>query len=128
MAKKIVSKKKSKRTVEKGRVYVQSTFNNTVITLTDESGNVLGWATSGSSGFKGTRKSTSFAATVAAEHAAEKAKAWGLVQAQAFVKGIGSGRESAVRALQAAGIRITSIKDVTPIPHNGVRPRKPKRN
>ena len=120
-------KKKVKKSVQSGVVHVQSTFNNTIITITDPSGSALSWASSGGSGFKGSRKSTPFAAQVAAEECAKKAMEHGVRQATVYIKGPGSGRESAVRAIQAAGIKVTLIKDVTPIPHNGCRPKKRRR-
>jgi small subunit ribosomal protein S11 len=127
-AKKVVSKKKKiKRTVAEGQVHVKSTFNNTIISITDKDGNVLAWESTGVAGFKGSKKSTPFAAQTAASHAAEKAKAYGLKKVSAYIKGIGSGRETAVRAIQASGIDVVSIKDVTPVPHNGCRPRRPRR-
>lgn len=127
MAKKVIKKKKIKKSVEHGQAHVKSTFNNTIITLTDVEGNVLAWASSGSSGFKGARKSTPYSAQIATEIAVEKAKEYGLKRVDVFVKGIGSGRDSAVRTLNNSGIYVNSIKDVTPIPHNGCRPRKPRR-
>jgi small subunit ribosomal protein S11 len=120
-------KKKVKKSVQTGVVHIQSTFNNTIITITDPSGGALSWASSGGSGFKGSRKSTPFAAQVAAEECAKKAMEHGVRQATVYIKGPGSGRESAVRAIQAAGIKVTLIKDVTPIPHNGCRPKKRRR-
>lgn len=120
-------KKKVKKVVAEGKVFIQSTFNNTIISFTDKDGNVLAWETSGAAGFKGSRKSTPYAAQIAASHAAEKAKAYELKKVSVFVKGIGSGRETAIRAIQNSGIDVTSIKDVTPIPHNGCRARKPRR-
>ena len=120
-------KKKVKKNVQSGVAHIQSTFNNTVITITDPGGGVLCWSTAGSHGFKGSRKSTPFAAQVAAEQCAKKAMEHGVRQLAIYVKGPGAGRESAVRALQAAGIRITMIKDVTPTPHNGCRPPKRRR-
>lgn len=120
-------KKKVKKNVPTGVVHVQSTFNNTIITITDPVGNVISWATAGSQGFKGSRKSTPFAAQLAAEEAAKKAMDHGLRQVVVLVKGPGAGRESALRAIQSAGIRITVIRDVTPIPHNGCRPSKRRR-
>ena len=113
------SKKKVKKSVQTGVAHIQATFNNTIITITDVSGNTLSWATAGQQGFKGSRKSTPFAAQVAAEECARKAMEHGIRSLGVYVKGPGSGRESALRALQAAGIRITMIRDVTPIPHNG---------
>ena len=120
-------RKKVKKNVQTGIAHIQSTFNNTMITITDVSGNVLCWATAGAQGFKGSRKSTPFAAQVAAEECSKKAMEHGVRQLSIYVKGPGSGRESAVRALQAAGIKITLIRDVTPIPHNGCRPPKRRR-
>jgi small subunit ribosomal protein S11 len=121
------TRKKVKKNVQTGIAHIQSTFNNTMITVTDVSGNVLCWATAGAQGFKGSRKSTPFAAQVAAEECSKKAMEHGVRQLSIYVKGPGSGRESAVRALQAAGIKITLIRDVTPIPHNGCRPPKRRR-
>ena len=121
------ARKKVKKSVQTGIAHIQSTFNNTMITVTDVSGNVLCWATAGAQGFKGSRKSTPFAAQVAAEECSKKAMEHGVRQLSIYVKGPGSGRESAVRALQAAGIKITLIRDVTPIPHNGCRPPKRRR-
>ncbi len=121
------SRKKVKKNVQTGIAHIQSTFNNTMITVTDVSGNVLCWATAGAQGFKGSRKSTPFAAQVAAEECSKKAMEHGIRQLSVYVKGPGSGRESAVRALQAAGIKISLIRDVTPIPHNGCRPPKRRR-
>lgn len=120
-------KKKVKKNVQSGIAHIQSTFNNTLITITDVSGNSLCWSTAGSQGFKGSRKSTPFAAQVAAEECAKKAMEHGIRQLSIYVKGPGSGRESAVRALQAQGIKITLIRDVTPVPHNGCRPPKRRR-
>ncbi len=127
MAKVTKSKKKSKKVVSEGIAHIQATFNNTIITITDNQGNALSWATSGGSGFRGSRKSTPFAAQVAAERAGEAAKEYGLQNLQVHVKGPGPGREAAVRALHAAGFNIHSITDVTPIPHNGCRPPKRRR-
>lgn len=123
----LVRKKKSKRSVSYGNIYVQSSFNNTIVTITDQSGNVVCWSTAGAKGFRGSRKNTPFAAQVAAEEAARKAFDLGLRSAQVFINGPGAGRESALRALQAVGIRVTFIKDTTPIPHNGCRPPKRRR-
>ena len=120
-------RKKVKKNVQSGIAHIQSTFNNTIITITDVAGSTLCWATAGGQGFKGSRKSTPFAAQVAAEECAKKATEHGLRQLAVYVKGPGAGRESAVRALQAAGIKVTMIKDVTPIPHNGCRPPKRRR-
>jgi len=114
--------KKTKKFVEQGVVHIQATFNNTVVTITDNQGNVVAWSTGGMKGFKGTRKGTPFAAQVAAEDAARKAAALGMKSVAVYVKGPGPGREPAIRSLQAAGLRITLIRDVTPIPHNGCRP------
>ncbi|HXN05609.1 MAG TPA: 30S ribosomal protein S11 [Nitrospiria bacterium] len=121
------AKKKEKRIVQSGVAHVQATFNNTIITITDMGGNVLVWMTSGGQGFKGSRKSTPFAAQKAAEVAAKKAMEQGMKQVDVYVKGPGSGRESAIRSLQGAGLKINMIKDVTPIPHNGCRPPKRRR-
>ena len=120
-------KKKIKKEVTAGIAHIKSTFNNTIISITDTKGNLIAWASSGLVGFKGTKKGTPFAAQSAAEQAAIKAKEVGLREVDVFVKGPGSGRETAIRALQANGIEIKSIKDVTPIPHNGCRPRKRRR-
>jgi len=127
MVKKTGSKKKVKKNVQNGVAHIQSTFNNTIITITDVSGNALCWATAGQQGFKGSRKSTPFAAQVAAEQCARKAMDHGIRTLGVYIKGPGAGRETALRALQAAGIRITLIKDVTPVPHNGCRPPKRRR-
>ena len=110
-----------------GRVYVQATYNNTIVSVTDESGNVVAWASSGNLGFKGPKKATPYAASRVSETVVEKVKKTGIINVEVFVKGIGSGRESAVRSLAAHGLNILSIKDVTPIPHNGPRPRKVRR-
>ncbi|MFA5926817.1 MAG: 30S ribosomal protein S11 [Patescibacteria group bacterium] len=125
--KKSVVRKKVKRNVTSGSVYIQSTFNNTMITITDENGGVISWATAGSTGFKGTKKSTPYAASIAAAAAIEKAKAVGFSGGKIYVSGVGSGRESAVRAFMNANIDISLIKDITPIAHNGCRPKKPRR-
>ena len=122
-----VKKKKVVRHVAEGIAYIQATFNNTIVTITDKQGNTLCWASTGCNGFKGSRKSTPFAATVTAKEAAKKAMDHGMKQVEVHVKGPGSGRESAIRALQAAGLNVRSIKDVTPIPHNGCRPPKRRR-
>ena len=127
MADKKKTKAKTKRKVTNGVAHVTSSFNNTIITITDESGNALAWSSSGLKGFKGSRKSTPFASQVAAEDAGTKAKEYGLKTLSVEVSGPGSGRESALRSLQSVGYIITSIKDVTPIPHNGCRPRKRRR-
>ncbi|TDJ59635.1 MAG: 30S ribosomal protein S11 [Nitrospina sp.] len=120
-------KKRNKTAPETGIAHVRATFNNTIITIADMSGNVISWSSAGAQGFKGSRKSTPFAAQVAAEKAAIKAKDMGMRKLEVHVKGPGSGRESAIRALQAAGMEITVIRDKTPIPHNGCRPRKRRR-
>ncbi|MBW2517206.1 MAG: 30S ribosomal protein S11, partial [Deltaproteobacteria bacterium] len=122
MAKKIRTKKKVKKNVASGVVHIQSTFNNTIVTITDVGGNVISWSSAGVQGFKGSRKSTPFAAQLAAEDAAKKAMEHGMKTVEVYVKGPGPGRESALRALQAAGFNVSMIKDVTPIPHNGCRP------
>ena len=121
------SKKKVKRNVADGVAHVHSTFNNTIITITDRQGNTLAWATAGGSGFRGSRKSTPFAAQVAAERAGQTAKEMGMKNLEVMVKGPGPGRDSAVRALNAIGFKISRIDDVTPIPHNGCRPPKKRR-
>jgi small subunit ribosomal protein S11 len=126
-SKKVVKKKKIKKNVLQGIAHIQSTFNNTIITITDMSGNAICWASSGAMKFKGSRKSTPFASQLAAEEAARKAMEQGMKTIQVHVKGPGSGRESALRALQSAGFQVTLIKDVTPIPHNGCRPPKRRR-
>ncbi len=128
-AKKVVRgrKKKVKKNIEKGQAHIRSSFNNTIVTLSDVAGNVLAWSSAGELGFKGSRKSTPYAAQTAAAEAAKRAMEHGLKTIEVFVKGPGSGREAAIRALQAAGLDITSIKDVTPIPHNGCRPPKRRR-
>lgn len=118
------SKRKEKKHVESGAAHIRSTFNNTIVTITDSNGNTIAWASAGGLGFKGSRKSTPFAAQMAAEQAAKAAIDQGMRSADVFVKGPGAGREAAIRALQAAGIEVSSIKDVTPIPHNGCRPPK----
>ena len=120
-------KKKIKKNVLNGIAYVQSTFNNTIISIADTNGNVISWASAGQRGFKGSRKSTPYAAQIAAEDAGKKAKEHGVKTLEVFIKGPGAGRESALRSLQAVGMTITSIKDVTPIPHNGCRPPKRRR-
>lgn len=121
------TKKKVWRDIANARVYIQSSFNNTIVSITDERGNIMVWATAGSSGFKGTKKGTPFAAQVTADNAAKKAIGYGVKTVSVFVKGPGSGRETAIRALQGAGLVVTSIKDVTPIPHDGCRPPKARR-
>jgi small subunit ribosomal protein S11 len=127
MAKKVRTKKKVKKSISTGVVHIQSTFNNTIVTITDSGGNVLAWSSAGVQGFKGSRKSTPFAAQMAAEDAAKKAQEHGLKTVEVYVKGPGPGRESALRALQATGFNVVMIKDVTPIPHNGCRPPKRRR-
>ena len=127
MAKPTRTKKKVKKTVTDGIAHVHASFNNTIITITDRQGNTLAWATAGGSGFRGSRKSTPFAAQVAAERAGEVVKEMGMKNLEVNVKGPGPGRESAVRSLNAAGFKITNITDVTPIPHNGCRPPKKRR-
>ncbi len=120
-------RRRERRQIPRGKAYIQSTFNNTIVTLTDMMGAVLTWSSAGSSGFKGSRKSTPYAAGMAAETAARKAMEQGMRQIDVFIKGPGSGREAAIRSLQAAGLLINSITDVTPIPHNGCRPPKRRR-
>lgn len=120
-------KRKDRKNIEKGQAHIQSTFNNTLVTLTDMDGNALSWSSAGSLGFKGSRKSTPFAAQSAAEVATKAAMEHGLKTVEVYVKGPGAGREAAIRALQAAGLEITMIKDITPIPHNGCRPPKRRR-
>jgi small subunit ribosomal protein S11 len=124
----VKSKKKAKkRLLTEGRVYIQASFNNTVITVTDPKGEVIAWASAGSSGFKGPRKATPYAAQIAAESAITKAKVFGLERVRVFVKGAGTGREQAIRGLQAGGVNIDALTDITPMPHNGCRPRKGRR-
>lgn len=125
--KKSKSRKRERKSVPQGRACIQATFNNTIVTLTDPNGNVIAWASSGTAGFKGSRKGTPYAAQLAASNAARKAMEHGLKQIEVVVKGPGSGREAAIRALQSSGLYITSIRDVTPIPHNGCRPPKRRR-
>jgi small subunit ribosomal protein S11 len=120
-------KKKEKKTVYEGKVYIQATFNNTIVTVTDLNGNALSWASAGGLGFKGAKKSTPYAAQTTAETAAKKALDYGLREVHVFVKGPGVGRESAIRSLGVLGLTVKSIKDITPIPHNGCRPRKSRR-
>ena len=117
-------KKRERREVRTGIAHVQATFNNTIVTLTDKGGNVVSWSSAGSAGFKGSRKSTPFAAQMAAESAARRAQEHGMRKVDVFVKGPGSGRETAIRSLQAAGLEVGTIQDVTPVPHNGCRPPK----
>jgi small subunit ribosomal protein S11 len=120
-------KRRERKNIPVGRAYIQSTFNNTIITLTDPNGKVISWASAGTAGFKGSRKSTPYAAQIAADRAAKRAMEHGLRQVEVFVRGPGSGREAAIRSLQGAGIQVMSIRDVTPIPHNGCRPPKRRR-
>ena len=120
-------KRKDRKNVEYGVAHIRSTFNNTIVTITDKNGNALSWASAGGLGFRGSRKSTPFAAQMAAEVAAKAAMEHGLKQVEVYVKGPGAGREAAIRALQAAGLEVNSIRDVTPIPHNGCRPPKRRR-
>jgi len=127
MAKKTRVKKKEKKNIPVGVAHIQSTFNNTIVTITDPGGNVVAWSSSGVQGFKGSRKSTPFAAQMAAEDAAKKAMEHGVKSVEVLVKGPGAGRESALRALQNAGFNVVMIKDVTPVPHNGCRPPKRRR-
>ncbi|PNH18189.1 30S ribosomal protein S11 [Lachnospiraceae bacterium] len=126
-AKKATAKKRVKKNVERGQAHIQSSFNNTIVTLTDLQGNALSWASAGGLGFRGSKKSTPYAASMAAETAAKAAIIHGLKYVDVMVKGPGSGREAAIRALAACGIEVTSIKDVTPVPHNGCRPPKRRR-
>jgi small subunit ribosomal protein S11 len=121
------SRRRERKSVPVGRAYIQSTFNNTIVTLTDPKGNVIAWGSSGTAGFKGSRKGTPYAAQLAARDAARRAMEHGLRQIEVYVKGPGSGREAAIRSLQSSGIYIISIRDVTPIPHNGCRPPKRRR-
>lgn len=120
-------RRRERKNIERGQAHIQSTFNNTMVTLTDLQGNVLSWASAGQLGFRGSRKSTPYAAQQAAEEAARKAMEHGLKSVEVFVKGPGSGREAAIRSLQASGLEVNMIKDVTPIPHNGCRPPKRRR-
>jgi small subunit ribosomal protein S11 len=119
--------KKVKRTVEKGKVFITATFNNTLVTITDEQGNALCWGSSGMAGFKGARKSTPYAATTAVETVSRKAMDMGMRQVEVYIKGPGAGRDAALRGLKSVGLAITLIADITPIPHNGVRPKKKRR-
>jgi len=121
------TRKRERKSIPRGKAYIQSTFNNTIITLTDPEGNVIAWGSSGTAGFKGSRKGTPFAAQIAAQNAARRAKEHGLRQVEVYVKGPGSGREAAIRSLQASGLWISGIRDVTPIPHDGCRPPKRRR-
>ena len=126
-SKKVTGKKRVKKNVERGQAHIQASFNNTIVTLTDTQGNALSWASAGGLGFKGSKKSTPYAAQLAAETATKAALIHGLKFVDVFVKGPGTGREAAIRALQAAGLEVTAIKDVTPVPHNGCRPPKRRR-
>ena len=126
-AKKAASKKRVKKNVERGQAHIQSSFNNTIVTLTDTQGNTLSWASAGGLGFKGSRKSTPYGAQMAAETATKAVQIHGLKAVEVFVKGPGSGREAAVRSLNATGLEVISITDVTPVPHNGCRPPKKRR-
>ena len=127
MARRPRTRRRDRGPVPVGKVYIQSTFNNTIVTLNDQTGNAVAWGSAGTAGFRGSRKSTAFAAQRAGEDAAKKAIEQGMRQVDAFVRGPGAGREAAIRAIQAAGISVTSIRDVTPIPHNGCRPPKRRR-
>ena len=127
VAKKVVKRRRERKNIEKGTVHIRATFNNTIVTVTDTAGNAISWASAGELGFKGSRKSTPFAAQSAAETAAKAAMEHGLKSVEVYVKGPGSGRESAFRALETVGLQITLIKDVTPVPHNGCRPPKRRR-
>ena len=126
-AKKVVKKRRERKNIEQGAVHIQATFNNTIVTVSDAQGNTISWASAGELGFKGSRKSTPFAAQSASETAAKAAMEHGLKTVEVFIKGPGAGRESAIRALETVGLQITMIKDVTPIPHNGCRPPKRRR-
>ena len=126
-AKRTTTRRRDRKNIEKGMAHIHSSFNNTIVTITDVQGNTLSWASSGGLGFKGSRKSTPFASQMAAETAAKAAMEHGLKSVEVFVKGPGAGREAAIRALQTAGLEISMIKDVTPIPHNGCRPPKRRR-
>ncbi|MFZ5641722.1 MAG: 30S ribosomal protein S11 [Bacillota bacterium] len=127
MARRVRAKRKERKNVDQGVAHIRSTFNNTIITITDKTGAAISWASAGVMGFKGSRKSTPFAAQMAAEQAAKEAMEHGMKEVEVFVKGPGAGREAAIRALQAAGLEVNMIKDVTPIPHNGCRPPKRRR-
>ncbi|MCX8131369.1 MAG: 30S ribosomal protein S11 [Clostridia bacterium] len=126
-AKRVTRKRRERKNIERGAAHIRSTFNNTIVTLTDTAGNALSWASAGGLGFRGSRKSTPYAAQMAAETAAKAAMEHGLKSVEVYVKGPGAGREAAIRALQAAGLEVSLIKDVTPIPHNGCRPPKRRR-
>ncbi|MBQ9467561.1 MAG: 30S ribosomal protein S11 [Clostridia bacterium] len=125
--KKVVRKRREKKNVEKGAVHIRSTYNNTIVTITDQNGNAVSWASAGEMGFRGSKKSTPFAAQTASETAGKLAADQGMKTVEVYVKGPGPGRESAIRALETAGLQVTMIKDVTPIPHNGCRPPKRRR-
>ena len=125
--KKVVKKRKERKHIEKGAAHIRASFNNTMVTITDTNGNAISWASSGGLGFRGSRKSTPYAAQMVAETAAKAAMEYGLKTVEVYVKGPGQGRESAIRALQSAGLEVSMIKDVTPIPHNGCRPPKRRR-
>ena len=127
MVKKTRGKKREKKNISTGVVHIQATFNNTIVTITDPAGNVVSWSSAGMQGFKGSRKSTPFAAQITAEDAAKKAMGYGMRTVEVFVKGPGAGRESALRSLQSVGLNVLMIKDVTPVPHNGCRPPKRRR-
>lgn len=121
------TKRRERKSIPRGRAYIKSTFNNTLVTLTDPNGNVISFSSSGASGFKGSRKGTPFAAQLAGENAARRAMEHGMQQVEVYVRGAGSGREAAIRSLQSSGLTVTAIRDVTPIPHNGCRPPKRRR-
>ena len=127
VGKKVVTRRREKKNIPEGQVHLRATFNNTIVTITDKDGNAISWASAGELGFKGSRKSTPFAAQMASETAAKAAIEHGLKSVEVYVRGPGSGRESAIRALETVGLQITMIKDVTPIPHNGCRPPKRRR-
>ena len=127
VAKKVIKKRRDRKNNEKGNAHIRSTFNNTIVTITDVQGNTIAWGSSGEMGFKGSKKNTPFAAKTAAEHAAKAAMDHGMKTVEVYVKGPGNGREAAIRALQTTGLDITLLKDVTPIPHNGCRPPKRRR-
>lgn len=125
--KKVTKKKSKKKLVRRGQVHILATYNNTLITMTDQNGNVIAYSSAGQCGFKGPKKATPYAAGVIVKNAVDKVKDYGLQEVAVFVKGVGTGRESAIRSLHSYGLKIISIKDVTPVPHNGCRPRKPRR-
>ena len=125
--KKVVKKRRTKKSVDRGQAHIQSTFNNTILTITDLKGNTVSWSSAGQLNFKGSKKSTPYAAQMAADNAARIAREYGMKTVEVYVKGPGSGREVAIRALQSAGLEVTMIKDVTPVPHNGCRPPKRRR-